>query len=181
MSLHYTFTAQFREWYDKATERFAAGVRSSAQLFSAAELAALRANGLNPQAFLDYVEDQQNYGEPGYDNALSIELIRRDYFLNVQKGVASSRVLDETAMPAKTDSVKGVEWLPRLLPKARAKLAGELPDSLMYGCGGDRRFFRTHDILPAEFLSLIWRSQGNDAPVIEWVLERRKATGLPTT
>jgi len=35
--------------------------------------------------------------------------------------------------PAKTDEVEGIAWLPRLITKARAKLAGNLPADLMYG------------------------------------------------
>jgi hypothetical protein len=92
----------------------------------------------------------------------------------VQNGVASRAVLEEAEMPAKTDAVKGIAWLPRLLPKARAKLRGELPPSLMYCCGGDRRFFKEHDILPAEFLAQVSRHE-KDEPVIEWVVQRLAA------
>ena len=35
--------------------------------------------------------------------------------------------------PAKADEVEGIAWLPRLIVKARAKLAGQLPADLMYG------------------------------------------------
>jgi hypothetical protein len=142
-------------------------------MFSADEAAFLRENGISTQALYDYAEDHNNYnGEPGADHALAIELIRRDYFLNVQQGRASTTVLDEPSMPAKTDSVRGIEWLPRIIPKTRAKLRGELPASLMYCCGGDRRFFKQHDILPAEFLSLVWRSGQDDAAIIDWVVKR---------
>lgn len=98
--------------------------------------------------------------------------MRRDYFLNVQGGRASAIILDKAALPQKSESVRGIEWLPRLLPKAKTKLRGELPPSLMYCCGGDRAFFQQHDIQPAEFLSLIWRSQGDDASVVDWVSRR---------
>jgi len=81
-------------------------------------------------------------------------------------------VLDENRLPPKTDAVRGIEWLPRLLPKARAKLRGELPPSLMYCCGGDRRFFKAHDIYPAEFLSLVWRHGPDDAAIVDWVVRR---------
>ena len=42
----------------------------------------------------------------------------------------------------------------------------------MYSCGGDRNFFRTHDIHPAEFLTLVWRNGDNDAATIDWVVWR---------
>ena len=45
----------------------------------------------------------------------------------------------------------------------------------MYCCGGDRRFFKGHDILPAEFLGLIWRNGDNDAATIAWVVARSKS------
>ena len=78
-------------------------------------------------------------------------------------------------MPAKADAIKGIAWLPRLIPKAKAKLRGELPSSLMYCCGGDRRFFSEHDIHPAEFLSLVWRNENNDAAIVDWVAARTRA------
>lgn len=169
---HYDFAERFRALYDKAVKLYAAGQTGTNTYFNADEAAYLAANGLTAQNLYDYAEDQNNGGEPGYDRALAIELVRRDYFLNVQHGVASKTVLDEANMPAKTDAVQGIEWLPRLIPKTKAKLRGELPASLMYSCGGDRRFFKLHDIHPAEFLSLVWRHLDNDAATIEWVVRR---------
>jgi hypothetical protein len=172
---HYTFAAQFRAVYDRATARYAQGGATAATLLAPADTAFLAANGITAQHVFDYVEDLKNYGEPSYDQALGIELVRRDYFLNVQHGRASAAVLDPTALPAKSAAVRGIEWLPRLIPKARAKLRGELPDSLMYGCGGDRGFFRQHDILPHEFLNLVWRSGASDDAIVDWVSLRSSA------
>ena len=169
---YYDFTKNFHSLYDKALRQYTAGQRGVQTYFTADELAFLAANGLAAQAMFDYAEDHHNYGEPGYDNALAIELVRRDYFLNVQLGRPSAQVLDEATMPAKTDAVQGVEWLPRIIPKAKAKLRGELPASLMYCCGGDRRFFSTNDILPAEFLTLVWRNLQDDHAIIDWVVAR---------
>ena len=100
--------------------------------------------------------------------------LHHNYFLNVQNGVSSKVVLDEARLPAKTDTAKGIEWLPRIIPKAKAKLKGELPASLMYCCGGDRRFFKAHDILPAEFLGVVWRNGDKDAATVDWVVARGK-------
>jgi Domain of unknown function (DUF5069) len=80
--------------------------------------------------------------------------------------------LEETKLPSKDDQVRGIRWLPRLIPKTRAKLRGELPASLMYCCGGDRRFFKQHDILPAEFLAVLWRHVDDDEAIVEWVARR---------
>ena len=115
------------------------------------------------------------------------EIFRRKYVLGAHfaEGGSSSApslievtaAIDEAALPAKDDAVRGIAWLPRLLPKARAKLRGELPASLMYCCGGDRRFFREHNILPAEFLALTWRHENDPDAVIDWVVRRRAAAG----
>lgn len=169
---HYDFADKFRALYDKAAKLYASGNTDQATFFTDDEKAFLAANGITVQNMFDYAEDQQNYGEPGYDRALAIETVRRDYFLNVQGGKPSSHVIDVAKMPAKTDAVRGIEWLPRLIPKTKAKLRGELPSSLMYSCGGDRNFFRTHDIHPAEFLSLVWRNGDNDEATIDWVVKR---------
>jgi hypothetical protein len=89
--------------------------------------------------------------------------------------VASTRVADPAAWPGKSEEIEGIRWLPRILPKVRAKLRGELPSSMMYCCGGDRAFFQAHDILPAEFLNLAWRHEHDDAAIIAWVVARSRA------
>ena len=173
---HFTFPPQFRALYDQAVSLYAKGQRGPESYFSADELTWLAGNGIAAQHMYDYAEDHNNYGgEPGPDHALTIETVRRDYFLNVQQGRASAARLDDTKLPAKTDSVRGIAWLPRLLPKARAKLRGELPASLMFGCGGDRKFFKEHNILPAEFLAVLWRNENNDNAIVEWVAQRSSA------
>jgi hypothetical protein len=169
---HYDFADRFRALYDQAVKLYASGKTGADGYFSADETAFLAANGLTAQNLYDYAEDHHGYGEPGYDRALAIELVRRDYFLNAQGGRPSGKVIDAATMPAKTDTVRGIGWLPRLIPKAKAKLRGELPAGLMYSCGGDRAFFQQHDIHPAEFLSLVWRYENNDTAIIDWVVQR---------
>ncbi len=173
MNHHYLFPQKFRALYDHAVMLHGQGRRGAETFFDAGQSAWLASNGLSAQDLYDYAEDHVAQGEPGFDHALSIETIRRDYFLNVQRGRASTVVADPSSWPAKDASVEGIEWLPRIIPKARAKLRGELPSSLMYCCGGDRRFFKTHDILPAEFLALVWRHEDDIPAIIDWVVARR--------
>jgi hypothetical protein len=91
----------------------------------------------------------------------------------VQGSVHSKHQIDMAKLPAKDDQAEGIGWLPRLIPKAEAKLRGEMPDDLMYGCGGDRRFFRENKVDPAEFLRHVWKANGNKADVIAWVKKQR--------
>lgn len=172
---HYNFAEQLGELYEKAGQLYASGKRGADTYFNATERAFLAANGLTAQNLYDYAEDDTGGSGPGWDKALAIETVRRDYFLNAQNGKPSGKTIDQEKMPAKTDAIKGIEWLPRIIPKTKAKLRGELPPSLMYCCGGDRRFFQEHDIHPAEFLSLVWRNENNDAATVDWVVKRSKA------
>jgi hypothetical protein len=173
---HFTFPAQYNALYQKAVALYAQGRRGADTFLAADDRTFLAANGISVQALYDYAEDHNGYaGEPGSGHALAIELVRRDYFLNHQGGRPSSVLLDDSTLPAKADKVRGLAWLPRLLPKARAKLRGELPPSLMYCCGGDRGFFQEHDILPSEFLALVWRHEKDDAAIVDWVLRRSGA------
>lgn len=172
---HYDFPTHFRELYDRALALYAKGQRGADSFFDKEQTAWLASNGITPQHVYDYAEDEVGVREPGFAHAVLIESARHNFFMNVQHGKASTSVLDESSMPAKTDTVKGIEWLPRIIPKAKAKLRGELPPSLMYCCGGDRRFFKAHDILPSEFLGVIWRNGDNDAATIDWVVARSAA------
>lgn len=167
--------ARLGKLWDLAVDRYRAGTRSAAALFNAAEAADLAALGSTAQEFYDYAEDFVNGGEPDRDTAVAIELVRHQHFTGALGGRRSGRVLDEATMPPKSASVRGITWLPRILPKARAKLAGELPPSLMYSCGGDRHFFRTYGLKAPEFLDVV--RQKDDAGVIAWVEARARANG----
>jgi hypothetical protein len=169
---HYEFTQYFRALFSKATDLYDQGQRGADTFFTDREKAWLASNGLTPQYLYDYAEDQNNSNEPGYDNALAVEFVRRTYFIEKQGGRASTTVLDETKLPPKSASIRGIEWLPRIIPKAKAKLRGELPATLMFCCGGDRKFFKAHDILPAEFLSLVWNHENDDNAIVDWVVAR---------
>ncbi len=173
---HYDFQKTFRAVYDRALTAHRAGASDAASLLTPNDLAFVRSCGGRAQDFLDYAEDAVGYGEPDFETALLIEAVRRDYFIEVQRGTASTVVLDPASLPEKSAAVRGIEWLPRLMPKARAKLRGELPLSLMYCCGGDRRFFKTHDLHPADFLRAVWAFESAPDRLVDWVEERsRKA------
>ena len=172
---HYAFAQTFRTIYDKAAALYASGKRGAETYFTPEETVWLSSNGLTAQYLYDYAEDQTNYGEPGYDNALGIEFIRRDYFLNVQHGRPTGQISDPETWPSKDSAINGIGWLPRILPKTRAKLKGELSSTLMYDCGGDRKFFKAHDINPVEFLNIVWRNLNDDQPIVDWVVKRGAA------
>ena len=116
------------------------------------EIPILQSWGLSKIDVFDYAEDWCLHREPDLMTFILVHYERWNYFTEVQKGKPSINQLDPSTLPAKSEHAGGVVWLPRILPKARAKLRGELPDDVMYGCGGDRQFFQLNNIHPAEFL-----------------------------
>jgi len=89
------------------------------------------------------------------------------------QGHASANRLDEAGFPPRDEEREGIRWLPRIILKAKAKLRGEMPDSLMYNCGGDRGFLQKFDIHPADFLRIVWAADGNDQRVVDFVKSRQ--------
>ncbi len=160
----------FEKAYRSGVEKYRTGTRGADALFSAEEKSFLASIGHTPQELYDFCEDAVNYGEPDYGSALLIAAVRRDYFLHVMKGQIVEPLPMET-LPPKEASVEGIVWLPRLIEKARRKLRGQLDPNLMYCCGGDRRFFREHDIHPADFLRVAWAAGDDDARLIRFVKE----------
>jgi len=172
---HYDYQETFRRLYEKALDLYRQGNRDKDGYFDDQEKAFIAANGWRAQDFYDYAEDRVGGDEPSYEIALTIEEVRRDYFLHMQKGKPSGKTISEDSLPPKKEAVRGIEWLPRILAKARGKIMGELPDEIMYCCGGDRAFLKRHDIHPAEFLRHVWGHMDNEEAIVDFVESRSPA------
>ena len=172
---HYNYQDTFKQLFETAVSQFERGNRDKDSYFSNDEQSQIAANGWRIQDFFDYAEDLNKWGEPTYEIAQSIEQVRREYFLHKLDGKSSSNQVSVSELPAKSDSLGGITWLPRILTKARGKLLGELPNEIMYCCGGDRHFLETHDIHPSEFLRVVWANWDNDHDVLEFVKSRSPA------
>jgi len=170
---HSEWAGEFRKVYDAAMERYRKGERQPARLFGKRELEFLAAIGCSAQELFDFIDDLEQYGEPDYDAALLTAAVRREYFLFEQKGIPSKKQISMDSLPAKTDAVDGIAWLPRLIEKARAKLRGEMPPDLMYGCGGDRPFLHGVNVELSEFLRVVWQAGSDNRRVIDFVKNRR--------
>lgn len=144
------------------------------------EIPYLASMGIKKIDLFDFAEDWVCEQEPDLATFLLIHEQRRSYFLEVQKGIPSLEVLDPASLPAKSDSIEGINWLPRIIPKARAKLRGELHPQSMFCCGGDRNFFKTNDIHPVEFLRIVRNAGDQDQMVIDWVLDRSRQKNSPS-
>ncbi len=165
----------FRKVYDMAVAKYQAGKRGADALFTDDQKKVLDCIGYTTQEMYDFAEDAVNYGEPDYETAVAIAEVRREYFLQVQEGRRSNKEVPSSDLPAKTEALEGIVWLPRLVPKAMAKLKGEMNPDLMYGCGGDRNFFKTHQIDPAAFLRQAWECDGDPQALLAYVQEHSVA------
>jgi hypothetical protein len=169
---HYNWTDTFRLGYDKAVKQYQQGNRDAGTFFNADETAFLAAIGCTAQELYDFADDACRYNEPSYADAVLIAAARRDYFLVVQHGQPTGQTISMDSLPPKDAAVAGIEWLPRIIAKARAKLAGEMPAELMFGCGGDRKFLKSVDIHPADFLRAVWWAGDDDQKIIAYVQQR---------
>jgi hypothetical protein len=174
MSKHYDFHQPLKAIWEKAVRLYAEGRRGSGDYFTTRELAFLKSIGHTAQEVYDFAEDFNASGEPDFEAFLLVAALRRHYHIHVMNRRRSRTVVDTGDLPAKTAAVRGIEWLPRIIPKARAKLRGEMSDDLMYGCGGDRKFLRTHDIHLAEFLQFVMLNFDDDEAIIDFVAGRSK-------
>lgn len=165
-SINYGWHQRFRELYDKALVKYRNEHRGVGTFFTTREVGVLASIGAKPMELFDYAEDSSDL-DP--ETALLITAARRDYFLIMQKGKWSERRIKVEDLPAKDAQLAGIVWLPRVIAKAQGRLRGELPDELMYGCGGDRKFFRTHDIHPADFMRAVWAAKGNEEKILAYV------------
>jgi hypothetical protein len=160
------WTCGFRQLYEKGLSLYRAGGRNPHVWFSPGEQQFLASIGARPTEVFDFVEDAD---EISWETALLITSARRDYFLQVQHGSVSTQLRSIADFPAKKAELDGIRWLPRLILKAKSRLRGELPDELMYCCGGDRNFFRQHSIHPADFLRFIWSAGKDESRILHYV------------
>lgn len=163
------WAADFHNVYERATVKFNEGVRRPEEVVDRSEVEFLAAIGCSAQELFDFVEDGCRMGEPSFETVLLITSVRRDYFLYVQNGEPSGRVILMEDLPSKEAKLGGYVWLPRIIVKGRAKLRGEMPAELMYGCGGDRPFLKSVNIHPADFLREIWAAGEDDERVLRFV------------
>ncbi len=165
-TVHYGWQQRLRELYDKAQVKYSNDNRKVETMFTPREVNVLREFGAKPMELYDYAEDSSDLD---WETALLISAARRDYFIQEQGSVWSNKTLKMEDLPAKTEELEGIVWLPRIIPKAIARLRGELPNELMYCCGGDRKFFRAHDIHPADFLRMVWAAKGKAEKILGYV------------
>lgn len=170
----YLYQQDLQRIWEHAVALYRGGNRDALTYFEGAEMKFLDTIGATAQEVYDFAEDYVSGGEPDFLTFAMLADIRRSYFLLHQKGKRSTHIVQDAELPPKTESVAGIVWLPRIIVKAKAKLRGEMNPNLMYCCGGDRNFFKTNNLHPAEFLRLVADHLDDDQAVIEYVAGKKK-------
>ena len=160
---------EFRNVWNRGVAAWKQGRRSPQTMFTPEDVAFLAGIGCTAQELFDFVDDSLRYGDLDYETTLAVTEIRRRYFHEVMGGKPTGRIVPMSSLPAKSDKVDGIAWLPRLILKARLKLRGEMEADLMYGCGGDRPFLRERHMTLPQFLQLVWDKGDDDRAIIEAV------------
>ena len=166
---------EFRALFQRKVTAYQNGERDVDAMFTKQEEDFLRSIGATPQEIYDFVEDWCDDGEPDPETVLAITKIRRDYFFQEDQGIISEHTISTGELPSRHDSLAGLEWFPRIIEKARAKLRGELPLDLMYSCGGDRRFLKKVGVNPVEFLQKVWEAGDDVDHIVKFVTDRYKS------
>ena len=124
---------QFREVFDAGVERRKGDCGDPKSMFTVGQVDFLESIGCSAQEMFDFCDDYVGWDDVIYEHVVELQAVRREHFLNTLNSQPAARWMEMDEFPPKDAEVEGIAWLPRLIVKARAKLAGQLPADLMYG------------------------------------------------
>ena len=128
-----SWKTQFRELFDAGAQRRKEGCNEPGAMFESAELDFLESIGCSAQEMFDFCDDYVGWDDVIYEHVEALQAVRYEYFVQELGSQSASHRMEMSEFPPKDAEVEGITWLPRLIVKARAKLAGQLPADLMYG------------------------------------------------
>jgi hypothetical protein len=169
---HYDYQVQLKEIWTQAVALYTEGRRNSNTYFNEEKRDFLQSIGVSAQEVYDFAEDFVTAGEPDFTTFALVHDIRRSYFTEVENGQSTQKAVEASSYPEPSASGNGIPYLPRITEKARTKLTGELNPDIMYNCSNDRRFLKTHDIHPAEFLRKVWDTDADLDQLSSWIYNR---------
>ena len=168
-----TWNETYLALFDRCAAAYQAGEKDYENYYMPEDFTFLSSIGCQPREFFDFIEDFCDEGQPSVSTALLIAAVRRDYFMSVQEGVASATMVTGDELPGFGEELGGMNYLPRILTKGRAKLRGELHPDVMFACGGDRNFLKKNGNLhPADFLRHLWAAGDDDSKMISWIQQQ---------
>jgi len=123
----------FRAVFDAGVLQRKGGCNKPDAMFEAGEVTFLESIGCTAQEMFDFCDDHVGWGDVIYEHVEALQAVRYEHFVNELNCQPANHPMEMDEFPPKDAEVEGIAWLPRLIVKARAKLAGQLPADLMYG------------------------------------------------
>jgi hypothetical protein len=170
-----TYTQQLGKVWNHAVDNYSDGKRNPEDYFDREEREFLDSIGVSAQEVYDFAEDFVTAGEPSFASFASIHEVRRAYFTGVQASQLNEEKAEMSSYPPAQNTHRGIDYLPRIAAKAKSKLEGTLNPDIMYTCGNDRRFLKSHDIPSEEFLKKVWDTDADLDQLSDWIHEREDA------
>ena len=124
--MNFDFQKELVRIWEKAVGLYEEGHQSADTFPIGDELPFLESIGVNRMDVFDFAEDWIREGAPDLATFLLIHEQRRDYFIEVQKGTPSEKRMDSSTLPAKSDEIEGIRWLPNY-PQGSGQTAGRTP------------------------------------------------------
>ena len=124
---------EFHELFFTGVKRYEAGRQSPETMFESEDITFLESIGCSALEMFDFCDDYVQWGDVIYEHVEELQAVRLDHFQNTLNEKTAECPMSIDEFPAKSAELEGIAWLPRLITKARAKLAGRLPTDLMYG------------------------------------------------
>ena len=124
---------QFHDLFFRGVERHKQGRQSPEGMFEGEEPDFLESIGCSTQEMFDFCDDYVRWGDVIYEQVEELQAVRYEHFIEELDSQPASHAMEMDEFPPKDAELEGIAWLPRLILKARAKLAGNLPADLMYG------------------------------------------------
>ena len=131
--MHENWRQQFHELFFTGVKRYEAGRHSPESMFETEDTIFLESIGCSALEMFDFCDDYVWWGDVIYEHVEELQAVRLKHYQTTLNREPAERQMSMDEFPAKSDEVEGIAWLPRLITKARAKLAGSLPADLMYG------------------------------------------------
>jgi len=127
------WTQQFHDLFFTGVKRYEEGRQSPETMFETKDIKFLESIGCSTLEMFDFCDDYVRWGDVIYEHVEELQAVRLEHYQTTLNRQPAERQMNMDEFPAISDEVEGIAWLPRLITKARAKLAGSLPADLMYG------------------------------------------------
>ena len=131
--MHENWRQQFHELFFTGVKRYEAGRHGPESMFETEDTIFLESIGCSALEMFDFCDDYVRWGDVIYEHVEELQAVRLEHYQTTLNRQPAERQMSMDEFPAKSDEAEGIAWLPRLITKARAKLAGSLPADLMYG------------------------------------------------